>query len=402
MFKKPKNDQSGRKRQHSGNSTFRKRSMQVDNTYRNKKLTHTSINTKLPNFQQLQFQNTLKNPNLAQLNTMIGTNQSTPTTQNTFSNVVQLLTKNQQMCEDVKRAVLQSSINTQQQIPQHLILNVLQASNHYQAILFDLSQQIGHLNQLHQFKQTQQYVPQMIPQTNLNRSFSFILSNLSFTEKLPNFEEKLQQIDSENKNSFTGIEAKLNSDNEDEECSICLEPLNLKGPLKSTGKCKHIFHAECLENVLKHDNKCPVCRIVIKKKFGPCPNGYMSIAKIKEICCEGYDGCGTIIIFYQILPGVQQQKHLNPGVKHDGTKRYAFLPNNNEGIEVLQLLKKAWEMKLTFTVGRSLTSGQNNVVTWNDIHHKTTLDGGPYGYPDTTYLQRVTADLNALGINLDE
>ena len=30
-----------------------------------------------------------------------------------------------------------------------------------------------------------------------------------------------------------------------------------------------------------------------------------------------------------------------------------------------------------FTVGKSVTSGQENVVTWNDIHHKTSIYGGP-------------------------
>lgn len=94
-------------------------------------------------------------------------------------------------------------------------------------------------------------------------------------------------------------------------------------------------------------------------------------------------------------------QHPNPGVPFRGTERVAYLPNNENGNKVLKLLQKAWEMKLTFRIGRSLTTGQTNVVTWNDIHHKTTISGGPYGYPDATYLQRVTADMNALGIKLD-
>ena len=59
-------------------------------------------------------------------------------------------------------------------------------------------------------------------------------------------------------------------------------------------------------------------------------------------------------------------------------------------------------MKLTFTVGTSLSSGERNVITWNDIHHKTSSHGGPYGYPDATYLERVTADMHALGVRLDD
>lgn len=53
-------------------------------------------------------------------------------------------------------------------------------------------------------------------------------------------------------------------------------------------------------------------------------------------------------------------------------------------------------------MGTSLTSGANNVITWNDIHHKTSLFAGPYGYPDAGYLRRVTADMNAMGVRVEE
>ncbi|CAF4350675.1 unnamed protein product, partial [Adineta steineri] len=44
---------------------------------------------------------------------------------------------------------------------------------------------------------------------------------------------------------------------------------------------------------------------------------------------------------------------------------------------------------------RSTTTGQENVITWNDIHHKTSISGGPdrFGYPDPTYLNRVRQEL---------
>ena len=37
-------------------------------------------------------------------------------------------------------------------------------------------------------------------------------------------------------------------------------------------------------------------------------------------------------------------------------------------------------VKLTFTIGRSLTTGADNVITWNGIHHKTNIRGGPIKY----------------------
>ncbi|MEQ2290137.1 E3 ubiquitin-protein ligase dtx3l, partial [Ameca splendens] len=94
------------------------------------------------------------------------------------------------------------------------------------------------------------------------------------------------------------------------------------------------------------------------------------------------------------------EKHPNPGQYYAGTTRYAYLPDNKEGNEVLKLLKKAFDQRLIFTVGTSRTSGAEGVVTWNDIHHKTSPIGGPegFGYPDEKYLSRVKDELKAKGI----
>jgi len=67
--------------------------------------------------------------------------------------------------------------------------------------------------------------------------------------------------------------------------------------------------------------------------------------------------------------------HPNPGQPYKGTHRTAYLPNNAEGREVLGLLKRAFVARLIFTIGRSVTTGADNVVVWNDIHHKTKHDG---------------------------
>lgn len=64
----------------------------------------------------------------------------------------------------------------------------------------------------------------------------------------------------------------------------------------------------------------------------------------------------------------------------NGSNRTAYLPNNREGKEVLQLLKKAFDQRLIFTIGQSRTTGADNQVTWNDIHHKTSTRGGPTEY----------------------
>ena len=62
-----------------------------------------------------------------------------------------------------------------------------------------------------------------------------------------------------------------------------------------------------------------------------------------------------------------------------GLHRRAFLPDSTEGRRVLELLRQAFDAKLTFTIGRSVTTGRENAVTWNDIHHKTNKTGGQQG-----------------------
>ena len=94
---------------------------------------------------------------------------------------------------------------------------------------------------------------------------------------------------------------------------------------------------------------------------------------------ETFVGYGTIVIDYHFPSGVQGPEHLNPGRYYEGTSRTAYLPDNREGREVLQLLRRAFDARLVFTIGTSNTPGLSNQVIWNDIPHKTNRFGGPYG-----------------------
>ena len=92
------------------------------------------------------------------------------------------------------------------------------------------------------------------------------------------------------------------------------------------------------------------------------------------------------------------------GRKYFGTNRICYLPNNKKGREILGMLKIAFDRKLTFVVGTCITTVQKNTGAWNGIHHKTSTRGGPtnYGYPDTTYFNRVTEELASKGINKND
>lgn len=59
----------------------------------------------------------------------------------------------------------------------------------------------------------------------------------------------------------------------------------------------------------------------------------------------------------------QGPEHPSPGRRYTGTRRVAYLPFTKEGEDVLSLLKTAWDRRLLFSVGTSITTGQRDVVT---------------------------------------
>ena len=99
----------------------------------------------------------------------------------------------------------------------------------------------------------------------------------------------------------------------------------------------------------------------------------------------GYPTCGSLSIRYYVHSGRYT------------LDRTAYLPDNAEGQRILALLCTAWDRRLCFTIGTSMTTGAKDVLVWN-IHHKTALVGGTHGYPDPTYLQRVAEELMQYGI----
>lgn len=61
----------------------------------------------------------------------------------------------------------------------------------------------------------------------------------------------------------------------------------------------------------------------------------------------------------------------------------------------------AFRRRFTFIVGDSLTTGAKNTVVWAGIHHKTSMHGGQFGYPDPTYISRVTEELKSRDIDTE-
>ena len=168
--------------------------------------------------------------------------------------------------------------------------------------------------------------------------------------------------------------AKAEEVGSEEQCPICIDR-NVNVVLK----CNHRFCKECLEKWAKEKPVCPLCYRPFGKITGNQPLGGTMDVSVTRDSLPGYPECGTIAIMYKIPSGVQGNEHPNPGVRYHGTTRTAYLPNNKEGNELLRLLRRAFDARLVFTVGRSVTTGTDNLVTWNDIHHKTSKYGGHTG-----------------------
>ncbi|KAE8626683.1 hypothetical protein XENTR_v10006705 [Xenopus tropicalis] len=190
-------------------------------------------------------------------------------------------------------------------------------------------------------------------------------------------------------------------DDRENQCPICLGEIQ---NIKTLEKCQHSFCEDCITRALQVKKACPMCGRFYGQLVGNQPeNGRMLVSKDSGLLLPGYEKYGTIIIQYVFPPGIQGSEHPNPGVRYPGTTRVAYLPDCPEGNKVLTLFKKAFDQRLTFTIGTSMTTGRPNVITWNDIHHKTNCTGGPqlFGYPDPTYLLRVQEELRAKGITAD-
>ena len=209
----------------------------------------------------------------------------------------------------------------------------------------------------------------------------------------------------------------LNDISTDDSCSICISEFHGDDDMEEDdcivhlSQCgPHYFHQNCIIRCFygpgEHDRistghlKCPVCSSLYGTRTGTMPFGFMSVQYVPKPL-PGFESVkSTIHIRYSMPAGIQGPEHPFPGQLYSGTIRNCFLPDTEEGKAVLEKLKIAFDRRLTFVVGNSITSGKQNTVVWNGIHHKTSVHGGPacYGYPDPTYLNRVSQELASVGI----
>uniref|UniRef100_A0A1I8PA52 E3 ubiquitin-protein ligase n=1 Tax=Stomoxys calcitrans TaxID=35570 RepID=A0A1I8PA52_STOCA len=189
-------------------------------------------------------------------------------------------------------------------------------------------------------------------------------------------------------------------------CPMCMEELvhNAQNPAIALSRCQHLMHLQCLNGMIiaqqNEMNKnlfieCPVCGIVYGEKIGNQPNGTMSWTILSK-SLPGHEGQNTIQIVYDIASGIQNSQHPHPGRAFFavGFPRVCYLPDCPLGRKVLRFLKIAFDRRLLFSIGRSVTTGREDVVIWNSVDHKTQFNM----FPDPTYLQRCMQQLVHLGV----
>ncbi|XP_060588312.1 probable E3 ubiquitin-protein ligase DTX3 [Ruditapes philippinarum] len=213
-------------------------------------------------------------------------------------------------------------------------------------------------------------------------------------ESLKAKELELQQAKKEVLKSKEEV-LKAAGNQKDKYCMKCMDTIT--DPVRLN--CGHNFCKGCIDAQFKSKPACPTCGHVCGIIIGDQPNGDMRYIVEKKTDCAGYEGYGMIVITYIFPSGRQGPDHPSPGTTYRGVTSVAYLPNNDEGRKILAMLEIAFKRKLVFTIGNSRTTGQEGVITWTDIHHKT--NPGPNqqnGYPDPGYFERVKNDLAVKGV----
>lgn len=130
---------------------------------------------------------------------------------------------------------------------------------------------------------------------------------------------------------------------------------------------------------------------------GSCPSGGMTC---ETHIVDRQAGTKMIQIMYEIPDGTQQSNHPQPGRRYPGTTRVAYLPETDQGRNMLQRFQWAFQKGISLTIGTSLTTGQTGVVVWSKhLPHKTNWrGGGPFGFPDINYVVTANDALDKLKI----
>jgi len=120
---------------------------------------------------------------------------------------------------------------------------------------------------------------------------------------------KSDKMDSNDKHDTTsslmhstgdGSNTKLHVPASDDLCVICQDKITDEKKLD----CGHRFCRVCIDQSFKHQKKCPSCGRLFGAMKGDQPDGTMRVEE-RTTDVDGYPGCGSIQIYYNIPTGIQ-------------------------------------------------------------------------------------------------
>jgi hypothetical protein len=176
----------------------------------------------------------------------------------------------------------------------------------------------------------------------------------------------------------------------DPECICCFMGLEPESSLRLP--CGHVFHEDCIAKWFHHEPWCPTCRRRYSIKIGTGPKiGTMTWTSI-VLQPHGETCPWSIQMTFHFPSGTDEA-----GRAYQERSVIAYLPDNNLGNHVLELLKTAFRRRVLFRVGESQTERGLYWPAFTNIHLKTGAEG--HCYPDETYLPRVIAELEQSGVS---
>lgn len=224
--------------------------------------------------------------------------------------------------------------------------------------------------------------------------------------RAPETMDVMRSIQSANQQIYKVLSNIKKATNDD--CSICLDSLRWtsRHQVVRLKNCGHEFHRACLHEALEHFDLCPICNQAVAPQApqfclqGLSPSGVMVAKTSPHVFCDGcWAPSGTLVLSYSLPEGLQKAYHKKPGATYASSDWQAFLPYNEQGVDLLRRLQYAFLHGLLFKVeaGNHQFAGQ---TTWSTIPHKTGPGAtiGNEGFPDPAYFERCKNELDRCGV----